>query len=149
MKKIDIIESKTIIEHVDNDSFEGEYVVGKNAQFTLAIVSKRASNIDVRVRLADRGSHAQIVGFIVGTINTQFFRESKRADFILVFAFSIFASLCHYLIVAIISNSMALDLWDFFISSVMPTAIYTGLVSIPICVKLLDIYNLKEAEDYL
>jgi len=88
-------------------------------------------------------------GFAAGIINTQFFKESKRADFIFVFGFTIFSMLLHYLIVSVISTSLALDFRDFFLGSVIPTAIYTGLVSIPIYVKLLDIYNLKETEDYL
>ena len=88
-------------------------------------------------------------GFIAGVVSTQFFKESKRMDFIFVFSFTIFSMLCHYAVVAIISNSMALDFSDFFMHSVIPTAIYTGLVAIPVYVKFLDIYNLKEAEEYL
>ena len=90
-----------------------------------------------------------LTGLVVGAINTQFFKESKRADFIFVFLFTIFAMSLHYIIVSIFSSSMALEFPEFFINSIIPTAIYTGLVSIPIFVKLLDIYNLKEAEDYL
>lgn len=88
-------------------------------------------------------------GFIAGAINTQFFKESKRADFIFVFIFTIFSMLLHYVIVAIISNSMALNLSEFFMNSVIPTALYTGLIAIPVYVRFLDIYNLKEAEEYL
>jgi rod shape-determining protein MreD len=90
-----------------------------------------------------------ITGFIVGMLNTQFFKESKRADFMLVFIFTIFSMSLHYAIAAILSNSIALNFREFFISSVIPTAVYTGLVSIPVCVKLLDIYRLKETGDYL
>ncbi|MDD5135988.1 MAG: rod shape-determining protein MreD [Candidatus Omnitrophica bacterium] len=88
-------------------------------------------------------------GFIVGVINTQFFKESKRADFIFVLVFTALSMSLHYLIVSALVNSIALDFWDFFISSAIPTAVYTGLVSVPVYVKLLDIYHLKEAEDYL
>ena len=90
-----------------------------------------------------------MTGFIVGAINTQFFRESKRADFILVCLFTIFSMVLHYVIVLILSSSMTLEFSDFLTGSVIPTAIYTGLFSIPIYRWLLDIYNLKEAEDYL
>ena len=88
-------------------------------------------------------------GFIAGAVNTQLFKESKRADFIFVLIFTVFSMLIHYAIVAIISNSMALDFSDFFMNSVIPTAVYTGLVSIPVYVKFVNIYNLKEAEEYL
>ena len=90
-----------------------------------------------------------LTGFIVGAINTQFFKESKRADFILVFLFTIFSMVLQYSIVLVLSNSMALEFPEFLISSVIPTAIYAGLFSIPIYRWLLNIYNLKEAEDYL
>jgi len=88
-------------------------------------------------------------GFLVGTINTQFSKESKRADFLFVTVFTIFSMSLHYIIVFILSNTTALDFRDFFISSVLPSAIYTGLVSIPIYARLLSAYNLREAEDYL
>jgi len=90
-----------------------------------------------------------MTGFLAGAVNTQFFKESKRADFILVFLFTIFSMVLHYAIVLVFSNSMALEFSGFFMSSVIPAAIYTGLLSIPVYPWLLNIYNLKEAEDYL
>ena len=90
-----------------------------------------------------------MTGFIVGIINPYFFKESKRMDFIFVFLFTIFSMSLHYCIVSIFSSSMALDFSKFLMNSVIPTAIYTALISIPVYVKFLDIYNLKEAEDYL
>jgi rod shape-determining protein MreD len=90
-----------------------------------------------------------LTGFIVGTINTQFFKESKRAFFLFVFFFTVFSMSLHYVIVALLPSSVALGFLEFFMNSIIPIAIYTGLVSIPICVKLLSVYNLKEAEDYL
>ncbi len=90
-----------------------------------------------------------MTGFIAGAINTQFFKESKRADFILVFLFTIFSMVLHYMIVLILSNSMAMGFSYFFMNSVIPTAIYTGLLSIPIYPWFLNIYNLKETGEYL
>ena len=88
-------------------------------------------------------------GFIAGAINTQFFRESKRADFVCVFLFTIFSMSIHYAIVAIISNSLAFNFAEFFMNSVIPAALYTAFLSIPIYLKLLSVYNLKEVEEYL
>ena len=90
-----------------------------------------------------------MTGFIAGAINTQFFKESKRADFILVFLLTMFSMVLHYAIVLLLSNSMALEFPEFIMTSVIPTAIYAGLFAIPIYRWLLNIYNLKEAEDYL
>jgi rod shape-determining protein MreD len=90
-----------------------------------------------------------LIGFTAGAINTQFFKESKRADFIFVVFFTIFSMSIHYIIALILSNTMAMGFRDFFVTSVIPSALYTGLLSVPIYVKLLDIYSLKEADDYL
>ena len=88
-------------------------------------------------------------GFIAGAINTQFFRESKRADFICVFLGTIFSMSLHYGIAALISNSLSLDFAEFFMNSAIPAALYTALLSIPVYLRLLNIYNLKETEEYL
>ncbi|MDO8524909.1 MAG: rod shape-determining protein MreD [Candidatus Omnitrophota bacterium] len=90
-----------------------------------------------------------ITGLTAGAVNTKFFKESKRADFVFVFLFTVFSMALHYAIVLLLSNSMSFGFSEFFVSSVIPSAFYTAFVSIPVYVKLLDIYNLKEAEDYL
>ncbi len=90
-----------------------------------------------------------MVGFAAGAVNTQFFKESKRMGFILVLVFTAISMALHYFIASALSKSTVLDFGEFFISSMVPTAVYTGLVSIPVYVKLLSIYNLKEAEGYL
>ncbi|MDD5428527.1 MAG: rod shape-determining protein MreD [Candidatus Omnitrophica bacterium] len=90
-----------------------------------------------------------LTGFVIGAINTQFFKESKRADFIFVLIFTAFAMSLHYSIAVVLSDSIALGFLEFFKSSIIPTAIYTGLVSIPVYSKLLDVYKLKETEEYL
>jgi Fe-S cluster assembly protein SufD len=69
MKQIDIKDSRTIIEDVTSGVFEKEYIVQKNVQFTLAVVAKTASDILIRIRLAEAGSYVHIVGFIVGDKN--------------------------------------------------------------------------------
>ena len=90
-----------------------------------------------------------VTGFAVGVVRTKFFRESKITQAVLVFSFTIFAMTLHYLIVSVYSKTLILELSDYFKSSVVPTSIYTGLVSIPIFSKFIDIYNLKEEEEGL
>jgi len=90
-----------------------------------------------------------MAGFLAGAVNTQFFKESKRADFLFASLFTLFSMSLHYLIVSFLSRSMALNFTDFFMTSAIPAAIYTGLVSIPVYLKLQDLFNLKEAADYL
>jgi len=90
-----------------------------------------------------------ITGFLVGIINTQISKESKRVNFVFVILFTIFSMSLHYLLAVVLSRSVALGFAEFFISSIIPTAIYTGLVSVPIYANLISIYKLKETEEYL
>lgn len=88
-------------------------------------------------------------GYIVGAINTQLSKDSKRAGFIFVFIFTIFALSFHYIALSLLSMSVPRNFRDFFAVYVFPTALYTGLVSIPVSALLIYIYSLKETEDYL
>ena len=90
-----------------------------------------------------------LTGFLAGALNTKFFKESKRADLIFVFLSTIFSMALHYTVASLLSNSMALGFGEFFMTSILPTAAYTSLVAVPVIAKLLNIYGLREAEDYL
>ena len=88
-------------------------------------------------------------GLMAGMVSEKFFKESKRMDFILVTAFSVFSMALHYAFVAVFSKSAIISFRDFFTSSVVPAAIYTGLASIPVFPALIRIFNLRELEEYL
>jgi len=90
-----------------------------------------------------------LTGLFAGTVNTKFFKESKRTEFLLVIVFNAFAMSIHFLIVSLMPGSLALEFGDFFLSSVIPASIYTGFLSVPVYRWLISFYNLKETEDYL
>lgn len=90
-----------------------------------------------------------LAGLFAGMVNTKFFKESKRTEFLLVMIFNVFAMSAHFLIVYILPGSLALAFGEFFISSVIPASIYTGILSVPVYRWLIMFYDLKETEDYL
>lgn len=90
-----------------------------------------------------------ITGFTAGMINSQFSKESKRMEFIFVLFFTAFAMSLHFIMVRALSGPVLLKFSEFCIGSILPVAVYTGILSIPIYRKLLDVYNLREIEDYL
>jgi len=90
-----------------------------------------------------------VTGLLAGAVSAKFFKESKRTEFLLVTVFNAFAMSVHFLIVSILPGSLAFGFGGFFISSVIPASIYTGLLSVPVYRWLISFYNLKEAEDYL
>jgi len=90
-----------------------------------------------------------LAGLIAGSISNKFFKESKKADFLLVLLFTIFAMSLHYIFVLSLSKSLAIKFSEFFLCAVIPACIYTGLVSVPLYKFFINIYNLKEADDYL
>lgn len=90
-----------------------------------------------------------IAGLTVGSLNTKFSRDSKIAEMILVFTFAVFSMSLHFILVSIFLKNIALSYPEYLTISILPAAIYTSLVSIPIFAKLIEIYNLKESEEYL
>ncbi|MFH0763750.1 MAG: rod shape-determining protein MreD [Candidatus Omnitrophota bacterium] len=90
-----------------------------------------------------------LTGLIAGSASDKFFKESKRAEFLAVVFFAVLSMSLHYIFVSFFSKSLAASYPEFFMSAVVPASLYTGLVSIPLYKIFMNIYNLKEADDYL
>ena len=90
-----------------------------------------------------------VTGLFAGAIRAKFFKESRMTQFILVVFFTVFSMILHYALVSILSKYSNLNFSDYLITSVTPTAVYTALVSVPIFGKFIEMYNLKEPEDFL
>lgn len=90
-----------------------------------------------------------LTGFAAGILNAKFFKESKLTQLVFVFSFTIFSMILHFMLVRIFSKTIILSLREYLASSIIPTGIYTGIVSIPIFSKFVEIYKLKELEDLL
>ena len=90
-----------------------------------------------------------LVGFIVGILNTKFFKDSKATQFILVFVFTSFSMLLHFVLVSVFSKYLILGFGEYFFSSILLTSIYTSLISILVFSKLAGFYDLRETEDFI
>jgi len=90
-----------------------------------------------------------LTGLIVGAINAKFFKESKRAEFIIVLVFTAVSMSLHHILILVFSKYLAIGYQEYFFTSVIPSSIYTGLLSIPLYTILINSYNLKEVDDFL
>ncbi|MDP3804266.1 MAG: rod shape-determining protein MreD [Candidatus Omnitrophota bacterium] len=90
-----------------------------------------------------------LTGLTVGLARNKFFKESSRAEFLVVLFFTAFSMSFHYLLILIFSKSLTIRYSEFFTCTIIPACLYTGLVSIPLYKILMNVYNLKEADDYL
>jgi len=88
-------------------------------------------------------------GLVVGAVSAKFFKESKRAEFIIVFIFTALSMSLHYILISAFSKSLTINYQEYFFTSVIANSIYTSLVSIPLYAVLINIYNLKEVDEFL
>ena len=90
-----------------------------------------------------------LIGFLAGCVNAKIYRESLPTQILAVSGFNVIAMLSHYFIVSFLSGSIALNISEHFITSIIPSTIYTALLSIPVFAKLIRVYNLGQREDFL
>lgn len=89
------------------------------------------------------------VGFLAGILSRAVIKESKMTQWLLVFFLTIFALVLHFAVVSRLSKLYNLSMSELFLASMLPAAIYTSLISIPIFSKFTDIYNLKDSQELL
>lgn len=90
-----------------------------------------------------------LTGLVAGAINGKFFIESKATQFLAAFFFTAVSMTLHFMLVSALSKSLALSFSEYAAVSIVPTSLYTSLVAIPIFSKFIDMYNLKESEEFL
>jgi len=90
-----------------------------------------------------------LVGVLAGAVSMKFSKESKMAQLIVVFSFTIFSMSLHFVLFSIFSKGVNFSFSENLIASIMPTAIYTSLVSIPIFSRFVNSYNLRGIEEFL
>ena len=88
-------------------------------------------------------------GILMDGLRANFYKESKMTQMLLVLFAAVFSMTIHYMIESCFSKNLNLSFAEYLTSSIIPSSIYTSLVSIPIFLKFVDIYNLKELEDLL
>lgn len=90
-----------------------------------------------------------IAGFVAGALSTAVFKESKKTQGLVVFFFTIFSMWLHFMLVSFLSRTFNLTFSEYFLRSVLPSSLYTAIVAIPIFVKLIDLFGLKELQGLL
>ena len=90
-----------------------------------------------------------ITGLLAGSLRSSFARESKRSQVLLVFVCTAFAMCVHFAVASAFSRSISLGFLEYLKACVLPAGIYTALVSIPIFMKFMKMYSLKEQDDLL
>lgn len=90
-----------------------------------------------------------IVGFLAGAISTKVFKESARTQASVVFFLTAAAAILHFTLVKIFSASLGFSFAEYLFRSVLPASLYTSIVSIPVFPRLMNMYDLRGAEEYL
>jgi rod shape-determining protein MreD len=90
-----------------------------------------------------------LAGLTAGLLSAKVFKESKRTEFAIVIFFTVFSMSLHFILEHFMSRSLEFSFFEYIYTSVLPASIYTGVLSIPIFFKLIDIYDLKELQGLL
>lgn len=89
-------------------------------------------------------------GLLSGALNTSFARESRRTQALIVFLCAAFGMSLHFILAALFSGSSAeFGFYEYLKACVIPTGLYTAIVSVPVFSRLSDSYDLREREDLL
>lgn len=88
-------------------------------------------------------------GLSAGAMNKKLFRDSVVTQLILVFSFTALSMLLHYALVTKFSKYINLTLPEYLTGSVIAGSVYTSLVAIPLFSKFIDLFGLREPEEFL
>ncbi len=90
-----------------------------------------------------------LTGLLAGVLGTKFSREFGKTQILLVIFLTAFSMTLHYALASIFLKWSCLGFGEYFAGFVLPTSIYTALVSIPILFKLMNMYEIRGSEEYL
>jgi rod shape-determining protein MreD len=88
-------------------------------------------------------------GFLAGVMKTNFSRESRRTQALIVFFCTAFSMCLHFSLASTLSRSISLELPEYFKTCVIPEGLYTAIISVPIFKKIMDFCDLREQDDLL
>jgi len=88
-------------------------------------------------------------GLAAAIVSDNLFRESRATQFLLVFLSVCLSSSLHFFIFSAVSKNSNFNFYGFFLNSVIPTAIYTTAVSIPVFIRFIDMFKLREQDEFL
>jgi rod shape-determining protein MreD len=90
-----------------------------------------------------------ITGLLVGMLNTKFYKESRMTQVGIVFVFSVFSMVVHYIFASSVLKFVNLGLLDYLASSIIPASLYTALVSFAVFPMLIEMYSLRDRRQFL
>lgn len=90
-----------------------------------------------------------VTGLLAGSLSANFSKESKRIRALLVMALTAASMVLHCILASVFSRSPAPGFTEYLATSVLPVSLYTALISIPIYIKLVNMYRLMGSEEYV
>jgi rod shape-determining protein MreD len=90
-----------------------------------------------------------LTGFLAGAFSSKVFKESSAIQFIMVFFFQVFSMALHFILASALSKTLYMTFADYFLSSVLPTGIYTSTVSLALFPAFMRLFGLRREEEFL
>jgi rod shape-determining protein MreD len=90
-----------------------------------------------------------LTGLIAGSLSPKLFRESKLTQGLLVFAFSVLYMTIHYFASSLILKITYATLPEYLYGLILPSSLYTAMLSAILFPVLINRYRLKEDAEYL
>ena len=90
-----------------------------------------------------------LTGLIVGGLSPKLFRESKLTQVLLVFASSVICMIIHYFASSLILKITYVTLPEYLYGLILPSSLYTAMLSLILFPALISRYRLKESAEYL
>ncbi len=88
-------------------------------------------------------------GLIAGALSQKFFRESKSTQVFLIFLFTITSMFIHYALVSFLSKTSYISPYEYIFNLIIPSSIYTSIVSAIVFPILINKLELKKQEEFL
>ena len=88
-------------------------------------------------------------GLLAGALKTSFIKESKRTQALMVFLCTAFSMCLHFSLASAFSRSISFGFPEYLKACVLPTGVYTTVVSVPVFMKFIEMYKLREQDDLL
>lgn len=90
-----------------------------------------------------------LTGLIVGALSPKFFKESIFTQFTIVFVFMLVSMLAHFAVSSLIRKITYISMPEYLFRLIIPSSLYTALLSFAVFPILIKRYHLNEKEDYL
>ena len=90
-----------------------------------------------------------LTGLVAGMLSPKLFKESKLTQVLLVFVSSVLYMVIHYFISSLILKITYVTLPEYLYGLILPSSLYTAMLSLILFPALISRYRLKENAEYL